>query len=63
VRFSEGRVRFSVRVLAIRVLVSLGGRSTCVECLFQFSRRDLGDLVVSGSFFPLGQGLDGQRSE
>ena len=51
-RFSEGRVRFSVRVLAIRVLVSLGGRSTCVECLFQFSRRDLGDLLVEGRFSP-----------
>jgi hypothetical protein len=26
---------------------------------FQFSMQDLGDLVVSGSFFPLGQGLEG----
>jgi hypothetical protein len=38
----------------VRVLVSLGERSTCVECLFLFSRRDLGDLVNDGSFFPLG---------
>jgi hypothetical protein len=30
---------------------------------FPVFKEDLGDLVVSGSFFPLGQGLDGQRSE
>ena len=52
-RFSEGRVRFSVRVL-----VSLGGRSTCVECFFNFLCKILGDLVVSGSFFPLGKKLE-----
>jgi hypothetical protein len=42
-----------------RVLVSLGGRSTCVECLFMFLCKIWGDLVVSGSFFSLGQGLEG----
>jgi hypothetical protein len=26
---------------------------------FQVSMQDLGDLVVSESFFPLGQGLEG----
>jgi hypothetical protein len=30
---------------------------------FQVPRLDLGDLVVSGSFFPLGQKLESQRSD
>ena len=30
---------------------------------FQFSKQDLGDLVVSGSFFPLGQKLESGKSE
>jgi hypothetical protein len=34
--FEGVRVRLKVRVLAFRVLVSLGGRSTCVECPFHF---------------------------
>jgi hypothetical protein len=64
VRLSEGLARLRVRFLGwVRVLVGLGGRSTCVECLFNFLCKIWGDLVVSGSFFPLGQGLDGQRSE
>jgi hypothetical protein len=64
VRLSEGLARLRVRFLGwVRVLVGLGGRSTCVECPFNFLCKILGDLVVSGSFFPLGQGLDGQRSE
>jgi hypothetical protein len=56
VSFLRELVRSRVRFLCTaRVLVSLGGRSTCVDASFQVSRRDLGDLVVGGSFFPLGQ--------
>ena len=29
----------------------------------QLSMQDLGDLVVSGSFFPLGQNLESGKSE
>jgi hypothetical protein len=59
VSLSEGLARLRVRFLGgVRVLVGLGGRTTCVECLFQFSRQDLGDLVGYGSFFPLGQKLE-----
>jgi hypothetical protein len=53
--FEGVRVRYEVRVLDFRVLVSLGERSTCVECLLRFSRLDLGGLVSYGSYFPLGQ--------
>jgi hypothetical protein len=57
-------VRSRVRFLGIvRVLVSLGERSTCVECLLSFPRLDLGDLLVSGSFFSLGQGKRWSKSE
>jgi hypothetical protein len=64
VRLSEGLARLRVRFLGgVRVLVGLGGRTTCVEAQLQVSMQDLGDLVVSGSFFPLGQDLESQRSE
>jgi len=64
VSFSVGLVRFRVRFLVwVRVLVSLGGRTTCVECPFKFLCKISRDLVVSGSFFPLGQDLEGYGSE
>ena len=58
--FLRELVRSRVRFLGwVRFLVSLGGRSTCVDASFQASRRDLGDLLVGGSFFSLGQGKRG----
>jgi hypothetical protein len=42
-------------------LVSLGGRTTCVKCPFQVSRSNSRDLVSYGSFFPLGQSLEGEK--
>jgi hypothetical protein len=59
VSFLWERVRLEVRFLGwVRVLVGLGGRSTCVECPFNFLGRDSRDLVRYGSFFPLGQNLE-----
>ena len=64
VRFFRELVRSRVRFLGwVRVLVGLRGRFTCVECSFSFLSKIWGDLVVSGSFFPLGQDLESQKSE
>ena len=57
-------VRSRVRFLGwVRVLLGLGGRSTCVECIFTFLCKIWGIWLVGGSFFPLGQSLERWKSE
>jgi hypothetical protein len=43
--------------------MSRGALHMCGVSLSKFPRLDLGDLVVSGSFFPLGQKLESGKSE